>query len=100
MNYLKDIKTFVTSKQVFCGIDIHYSHWNLCFVCDGEVVEKIRIPNNYESLMIRLSKYSQARKVSIVYEAGFSGFWGGENTLYDLVGPVLNAGFIAMTLTF
>jgi hypothetical protein len=33
-------------------------------------------------------------------KAGYSGFWGGKNTLYDLVGPVLNAGFIAMTLTF
>ena len=75
MNYLKDIKSFVASKHVFCGIDIHYGHWNLCFVCDGEVVEKIRIPNNYESLKMRLTKYSLARKISIVYEAGFSGFW-------------------------
>jgi len=33
-------------------------------------------------------------------KAGFSGLWGGENSLYDLVGPVLNAGFIAMTYTF
>jgi len=33
-------------------------------------------------------------------KAGFSGFWGAKNSLYDLVGPVLNAGFIAMTLTF
>lgn len=33
-------------------------------------------------------------------KAGFNGFWGAKNTLYDLVGPVLNAGYIAMTLTF
>jgi len=33
-------------------------------------------------------------------KAGFSGFWGGKNSLYDLVGPILNAGFVAMTLTF
>lgn len=33
-------------------------------------------------------------------KAGFNGMWGGENSLYDLVGPVLNAGFISMTLTF
>ncbi|MEA3461814.1 MAG: DUF1302 family protein, partial [Bacteroidota bacterium] len=33
-------------------------------------------------------------------KAGFSGLWGIENSLYDLVGPVLNAGFIGMTLTF
>ena len=69
MNYLKDIKSFVASKHVFCGIDIHYSHWNLCFVCDGEVTEKIRISNNYKSLIMRLNNYSQARKISIVYES-------------------------------
>jgi hypothetical protein len=33
-------------------------------------------------------------------KAGYSGFWGGENSLYDLVGPVLNAGFVSMTVTF
>ena len=75
MDYFKDIKNFVASKHVFCGIDIHFAHWNLCFVCDGEVVEKIRISNSYETLKMRLSHYSQARKISIVYEAGFSGFW-------------------------
>ena len=75
MEYFKDIKTFVASKHVFCGIDIHFGHWNLCFVCDGEVAEKTKIPNSYKTLKMRLSKYSQARKISIVYEAGFSGFW-------------------------
>jgi hypothetical protein len=33
-------------------------------------------------------------------KAGFSGLWGPKNSLNDLVGPVLNAGFLAMTLTF
>ena len=33
-------------------------------------------------------------------KAGFNGLWGGEDSLYDMVGPVLNAGFISMTLTF
>jgi transposase len=75
MEYLKDIKTFIASKHVFCGIDIHFGHWNLCFVCDGEVIEKFRIPNNYDTLKMILTKYSKARKVSIVYEAGFCGFW-------------------------
>jgi len=83
MENFKDIKSFVASKQVFCGIDIHYSHWNLCFVCDGEVTEKVRIPNSYESLKMRLNKYSQARKISIVYEAGFSGFWLYRNLISD-----------------
>jgi hypothetical protein len=33
-------------------------------------------------------------------KAGFSGLWGGSNSLYDLVGPVLNAAYLSMTLTF
>lgn len=33
-------------------------------------------------------------------KAGFSGLWGPGSSLYDLVGPVLNAGYVAMTLTF
>ncbi len=33
-------------------------------------------------------------------KAGFHGFWGGNNSLYDMLGPVLNAGFISVTLTF
>lgn len=33
-------------------------------------------------------------------KAGFSGLWGPGSSLYDLVGPVLNAGYLAMTLTF
>jgi len=32
--------------------------------------------------------------------AGFSGLWGGSNSLYELVGPVLNSAYLAMTLTF
>ena len=42
MEFLKDIKSFISCKQVFCGIDVHFNHWNLCFVCDGEVIEKYR----------------------------------------------------------
>ncbi len=34
------------------------------------------------------------------FQAGFNGMWGGKNSLYDMVGPVLNAGFISLTLTF
>jgi hypothetical protein len=33
-------------------------------------------------------------------KTGFNGFWGGNNSLYNMVGPLLNAGFISMTLTF
>lgn len=75
MEYLKDIKTFVRSKMVFVGIDVHQSHWNLCFICDGEVTEKLRIMGKYQVLQSRLVRYSSARSIRLVYEAGFCGFW-------------------------
>ncbi|MDF1574173.1 MAG: hypothetical protein P1P86_03155 [Bacteroidales bacterium] len=33
-------------------------------------------------------------------KAGLHGLWGSKHSLYDMVGPVLNAGFLSMTLTF
>ena len=81
MKYFKDIKSFTNCKHVFCGIAFHYNHLNFCFVCDGEIVEKTQIPPNYQIIKMTLKKYSLAREVSIVYEAGFSGYW-----LYRKVG--------------
>jgi len=76
MRYYKDIKDFVKSKRVFSGIDVHHNHWDLCFICDGEVIEKIRLPVDYARLKYLLKmSYSSAREIFLVYEAGFSGFW-------------------------
>jgi transposase len=75
MRYFKDIPAFVTGKMVFCGIDMHEHHWNLCFLCDGEVVEEFRIAGDFIVLLYALQNYSSARQIRIVYEAGFSGFW-------------------------
>jgi len=71
----KDIKKYVDSKLVFVGMDIHKRHWNLAFLCDGEFVETVRIRSDYLRLLHLLSKYSTARGISLVYEAGFCGFW-------------------------
>lgn len=75
MSRIKDIKTFVNGKAVFCGIDVHKKHWNLCFVCDGEIVQKIRMDVNFTRLQFLLLNYSGCATIKFVYEAGFSGFW-------------------------
>jgi transposase len=76
MYYLKEIKKFVTSKVVFCGIDIHKHHWNLCYLCDGETLEKITIEGDFKKLHSHTQNfYNNARMVHFVYEAGFSGFY-------------------------
>ncbi len=54
MSRIKDIKTFVIGKAVFCGMDVHKNHWNLCFVCDGEIVQKIRVDVNFTRLQFLL----------------------------------------------
>jgi len=33
-------------------------------------------------------------------KAGYHGFFGPSTSLFDMVGPTLNAGYLAMTLTF
>ena len=74
MHYFKDMAGFVADKKVFCGIDVHEKFWNLCFICDGEVVETTKIPSDPVKLLFLLKHhYSRAREVSCVYEAGFSG---------------------------
>lgn len=36
----------------------------------------------------------------IKLKAGYHGFFGPENSLFDMIGPTLNTGFIALTLSF
>jgi len=75
MKYLKNTEKFVVNKTVFCGIDIHKDHWNLCFYCDGVIVETLRAPANFELIMKHTSSlYQGAAHVRFVYEAGFTGF--------------------------
>ena len=56
MKYLKCIEKFVTGKAVFCGIDVHKHHWDLCFFSDGDVVERIKIPSEVERLASHTSR--------------------------------------------
>lgn len=75
MQCFKDMQGFAFSKAVFCGIDMHHKHWNLCFYCDGQAIEKTRIDGDFSRLRKVLESYSTARQIHVVYEAGFCGFW-------------------------
>lgn len=83
MHYLKNVSVFVKNKVVFCGIDVHESFWVFCLICDGELLEKTRIPANYAMLKSTLNFYAAARTIRIVYEAGFCGFWLWRNLKAD-----------------
>jgi len=75
MKYLKDIERFVENKVVFCGVDVHRNDNKLCYLCDGEIVEKV-VVNGAVGGIIEHTKelYSKAKEIRFVYEAGFSGF--------------------------
>ena len=73
--YLNNTENFIKGKAVFCGIDIHKHFWNLCYFCDKEVLEKVRVVGDVEDLLHHTRRhYRSARSVEFVYEAGFSGF--------------------------
>ena len=57
MKSLENIKKFVTSKMVFCGIDIHKHHWNLCYFCDGTVVERLVIDSDFKLLLRHTERF-------------------------------------------
>jgi transposase len=76
MKYYKDSRKFVEGKAVYCGVDVHLKGWSICFYCDGEVIEKVNIQAQYPILRHVLNAgYASARRIHVVYEAGFSGFW-------------------------
>lgn len=75
MKYFKGIEYFIENKRVFCGIDMHKNQWNLCYFCDGEVLEKLRISGDFINLLEHTKfYYGTAKAIHFVYEAGFSGF--------------------------
>ena len=77
MQFFKDIQKFVANKKVFCGIDVHIKHWSICFICDGEVVQTLKLqrPTGPALLLILKKYYQSARSIHCVYKAGFSGTW-------------------------
>ncbi len=75
MSYVKDIAKFVENKTVFCGIDVHLNHWDLCFASDGMAIDRVKLPSDFNVLSSYLSRnYFTSGSLKFVYEAGFSGF--------------------------
>jgi len=70
-------------KRLWVGIDVHRKHWHVTILTDdGLKVFGNSIPGSWSSLKRVLNQYRGSGTVSVVYEAGYSGFW-----LYDkLVG--------------
>lgn len=60
---MKDIEGFVENKQVFVGIDVPKKRWVVYSLCDGEVLEKVSLSGNCDSLSNFLAKGKSARGI-------------------------------------
>ena len=63
-------------KHLFVGIDVHRRWWHVTILNeDGLKLFANQIPGNCEAISQLLSRYAEAERISVVYEAGYFGFW-------------------------
>ena len=63
-------------KCLFMGIDLHRKSWHVTIRSeDGLVLFSNNIGGRWEDLERLLSRFSEAGQISVVYEAGYFGFW-------------------------
>lgn len=68
-------------KHLFMGIDMHRKLWHITILNEDSLkLFSNQIPGNCGALAHLLDRYSQAKGISAVYEAGYFGFW-----LYDFL---------------
>jgi transposase len=66
-------------KHLFVGIDIHRKKWHVTVRSEeGLILFRNSIDGSWSALCSVLHRFSAAKKISAVYEAGYFGFW-----LYD-----------------
>lgn len=70
----------VKGKSVFVGLEDSKRTWKLCVRCDGMIISETSLPTDYENLRSYFEHHFPGCKVTVMYEAGFGGFW-----LHDLL---------------
>lgn len=63
-------------KHLFVGVDLHLKKWQVTILSeDGLKLFSNSIDGSWPSLQSLLSRFGEASKLSVVYEAGYFGFW-------------------------
>jgi len=70
----------VKSNRIFIGLEDSKKTWKLCVHCDRMIVHEASMPAKYEVLRTYLNNKYPDCDISVMYEAGFQGFW-----LHDLL---------------
>jgi len=73
-------ENIIRGKRIFVGLEDSKRTWRLCVRCEGMVVHITSIPTLYEGLRTYLLRKYPECVITVMYEAGFQGFW-----LHDLL---------------
>ncbi len=64
-----------SGQSIFCGIDVHKKSWSICLRNEDRELKTFSQDPDPISLCRHLNKYYPNAEISIVYEAGFCGYW-------------------------
>ncbi len=70
----------IKGNKIFIGLEDSKKTWKLCVRCDRLVVQETSMPAKYDVLISYLNNKYPECDISVIYEAGFQGFW-----LHDLL---------------
>lgn len=70
----------VKGNRIFIGLEDSKREWKLCVRSERMIVQETRMPAEYENLRSYLKNRYPACEITVMYEAGFQGFW-----LHDLL---------------
>ena len=70
----------VKGNRIFIGLEDSKKTWKLCVRCDREVINETSMPAEYKVLKAYLKHKYPDCEITVMYEAGFQGFW-----LHDLL---------------
>ena len=70
----------VKGNRIFIGLEDSKKTWKLCVRCDRMIVHDTSMPAKYKVLRTYLKNKYPECNISVMYEAGFQGFW-----LHDLL---------------
>lgn len=62
-------------NRIFIGLEDSKKTWKLCVRCDRMIVHETGMPAKYEVLQAYLKNKYPECEISVMYEAGFQGFW-------------------------
>jgi len=70
----------IKCNKIFIGLEDSKKTWKLCVRCDRIEIHEVSMPAKYDVLQTYLKNKYPDCDISVMYEAGFQGFW-----LHDLL---------------